>query len=199
MTRLRFFYFFLCIFFFQISGFAENNFSLRKEEVIKNSFIIGSGQFSRFSTDEGSIQGSGVKASYFHVFNKQIALDIFFSTALSGSKNVSNSFTGLGAYVYYNLLGDCCDTNQKTFVDERQQILDFTQANNTLFLGAGVDQYYLNGAKTIYSASGLGLAVKYQFSLFNWRWETTGQYSLLNSGSTKLNGLMLSAGIVFPL
>ncbi len=199
MMQPKIFCFLLLGIFFQMACYAENNFSLNKETEIQNSFLIGSGQFSRFTTDEGSIQGTGLKASYFHIFKKQIALDVFFSTALSGSKNVSNSFTGLGAYVFYNLLGNCCNTTEKTYIDGRLHITDSVTANNSLFVGLGVDQYYLNGAKTVYSASGIGLGIKYQFSLFSFRWEASGQYSLLNSGSTKLSGLSVAGGIIFPL
>lgn len=161
------------------------------------SFLTASGEAAQFSLDEGQIKGSGLKVDFTNSFSDKIALEVYLASALNTSGGAS--FTGIGGYAYYNILGECCATVRTVAVDGKPMVTETSLRGQNLQVGLGLDQYFLNGSKSVYSASGLGLSLIYQFPLFNYNFKTEARHSQMTAGQNKIQGNFFSFGVVFAL
>lgn len=167
------------------------------EESRTRSFLAVSGEGSQFTLEEGALSGSGVKVGFANSFTEKTTLGVFLSSALNTSGGAS--FTGLGGYVYYTLLGDCCTTVRKLQVDGRTLVTESSEGGQSLQVGFGLDQFFLNGSKSVYSSSGLGASLAYQFSLWSYRFKAEARHSQMTAGQNKIQGNFFSLGMVFDL
>lgn len=181
----------------QFLAFSAGAVDLRTDQSRTKSFLTASGEFSQFTLEEGSIAGSGLKVDFTNAFTDKLALEIFLSSGLNTSGGAS--FTGLGGYTYYNLLGECCATVRTVLVDGRPTVTETSIRGQNLQVGLGLDQYFLNGSKSVYSASGLGFAAVYQFALFKYNFKAEARHSMMNAGQNKIQGNFVSFGVVFAL
>ncbi|MBS1970342.1 MAG: hypothetical protein JSU04_08535 [Bdellovibrionales bacterium] len=161
------------------------------------SFLTASGEAAQFTLDEGQIAGSGLKVDFTNSFSDKIALEVYLASAINTAGGAS--FTGIGGYTYYNVLGECCATVRTVAVDGKPMVTETSLRGQNLQIGLGLDQYFLNGSKSVYSASGLGLSVVYQFPLFNYNFKTEARHSQMTAGQNKIQGNFFSFGVVFAL
>lgn len=161
------------------------------------SFLTASAEFSQFSLEEGSIGGSGLKVDFQNAFSDKVSLEIYLASAINTTGG--SSFTGLGGYTYYNVYGDCCQTNRRVILDGKPMVTETTPKGTNFQVGVGLDQFFLNGSKSVYSASGLGLSAIYQFALFKYNFKAEGRHSRMTAGENKIQGTFFSFGLVFAL
>lgn len=162
----------------------------------RNSLSI-SGEMSQFTTDGGSISGQGLRLDLAHAFQKSWSAEIFLSTAMGAAG--ASSFTGYGGYAFYDLYSTGKSRNQETSIDGIPLIRESQDQEQLLQLGAGINQYLLNGSRGVYSSSGPGAAANYLFRLFKYNFKTSVRYSSLVSNNTSVQAISFSLGMVFPL
>lgn len=182
---------------FILMSSAAQAMDLRMDISETKSFLTASGEFSQFTLEEGSIMGTGFKADFINSFADKLAMSVYLSSGLNPLGG--SSFTGLGGYTYYNLLGECCATVRTVSIDGKPTVTETTVRGQNLQIGIGLDQFFLNGSKSVYSASGLGLSMIYQFALFKYNFKAEARHSQLNAGTSKIQGNFVSLGIVFAL
>lgn len=170
---------------------------LQVEETHSRSNLSASGEFSQFTLQEGSLAGSGVKLGFANAMSPQTTLGVYLASALN--TNGGASFTGLGGYLYYNLLGNCCTSVRKLLVDGRPYLTESTERGQSLQVGLGLDQFFLNGSRSVYSASGLGASLTYQFAILSYNLKAEARHSQLTAGQNKIQGNFFSLGLLFDL
>lgn len=160
--------------------------------------ILGvSGEMSSFSLAGGNINGQGLRLDFSHSFQKSWAAEVFLSTALTTSG--ASSFTGYGGYAFYDLYSSGRNRNQQTAIDGIPLIQDSQEQTQLVQIGAGVNQYLLNGSRGVYSSSGLGVAANYIFRMFKYNFKASARYSSLTSNNVAVQAMSFSLGVVFPL
>lgn len=170
---------------------------LHVQQERSKSFLTASAEFSQFVLEEGSIGGSGLKVDFLNAFSDNVSLEIYLASAINTTGG--SSFTGLGGYTFYNVYGDCCLTNRRVILDGKPMVTETTLKGANFQVGVGLDQFFLNGSKSVYSASGLGLAAIYQFPLFKYNFKAEARHSRMTAGENKIQGTFFSFGIVFAL
>lgn len=172
---------------------------MRLDETQNRSFLSASGEYSQFNLDEGAgkIAGSGLKIDFTHAFSEKTSLEMYLASALNTSGG--SSFTGLGGYMFYNIFGNCCVSQRVVYIDGKPLISESSRKGQSLQVGAGLDQFFLNGSKSVYSSSGVGVAAVYQFALFNYNFKAEARQSQMTAGKTKIQGSFFSLGLTFAL
>lgn len=170
---------------------------LHLEQDRAKSFLTASAEFSQFTLEEGSIGGSGLKVDFNNAFTDKISMEIYLASAINTTGG--SSFTGLGGYTYYNVYGDCCLSTRRVILDGKPMVTETTNKGTNLQVGVGLDQFFLNGSKSVYSASGLGISAIYQFALFKYNFKAEGRHSQMTAGENKIQGTFFSFGLVFAL
>jgi len=165
----------------------------------KKSFLGISGEFAQFKLDGAAISGSGLKVDFSHAIQDKYSLDIYLSSAVNSAGNVQVSFTGLGGYAFYNIFGNCCQENRVIYIDGKPLVTENVEKESSLQVGIGLDQYFLNGTKTVYSTSGLGIAANYQFKMFQHNFKIEVRHSQMATGQNKITGDFFSLGMIFSL
>jgi hypothetical protein len=151
-----------------------------------------------FKIETESVNGTGLKLDYAHHFEYPFELNTSFFTALNGAQS-NVSFSGLGAGIYYDVFGNCCSSVKTAYLGRNKLYSEATYRSNFFQLGLGVDQFYLNGSKSVYSSSGIYLGSQYSFNLFNYNLKVGARYSQLGSNKLKIEASFFSLGITFPL
>jgi hypothetical protein len=172
---------------------------VKSEDKEITNFLGAAFELSQMTLKGGTISGNGIKVDFSHYFNDKLSLEVYLSTAINASSAVQSSYTGLGAYVYYTLSGNCCDLKKTVTYDGVPVLVEKNERNSSFQLGAGLDQFLLNGSKSVYSISGIGLGATYQFMLFGYHMKAAGRYSLMSANSETVNGLFFSIGVLFGL
>lgn len=185
--------------FFSVCFAQASEYSLTQTIDSKKSFLGASYENSSFKLTDGEIKGSGVKIDFAYFFSQKLNLEMALSTALNAQSSTQASFTGIEGYLYYTLLGDSYDTLRNVSLNQQTVFVDRNQKMNSLMIGVGVDQYLLNGSKSVYSASGLGAGMIYRFNLFNYNFKAGVRSSTMTAGAQKMQGLFYSLGLVFTL
>jgi hypothetical protein len=162
----------------------------------RNSLSI-SGEMSQFKTDGGSISGQGLRLDLAHSFQKNWSAEIFLSTAMGAAG--ASSFTGYGGYALYDLYSTGRARIQDTTVDGLPLIHESQDQEQLLQVGAGINQFLLNGSRGVYSSSGPGAAANYLFRMFKYNFKTSVRYSSLISNNTSVQAISFSLGMIFPL
>ncbi len=183
--------------FFQMIATSALAMDMRTGLSTTKSFLTASGEAAQFTLDEGQISGSGLKVDFMNSFSDKIALAVYLASAINTAGGAS--FTGIGGYTYYNIFGECCATIRTVAVDGKPMVTETSLRGQNLQVGLGLDQFFLNGSKSVYSASGLGLSVIYQFPLFNYNFKTEARHSQMTAGQNKIQGNFFSFGVVFAL
>lgn len=172
--------------------------NLKTEKVAKNNFLSAAFEMATFQVESDSVSGTGVKLNFGHHFDYPLQIDLSFFTAINGAET-QVSFSGLGASLYYDVFGSCCETEITTYLGSEKIAVEKNKPSNSLQVGLGIDQFYLNGTKNVYSSSGLNVGAVYKFNLFNYNLMATARYSLLNSNKQKIQAYFFGLGILFPL
>lgn len=186
----------LAMLFISSMSFA-NEFRTKFEN--KQNSIAVLGITSSFQTDEGTITGSGIGVDFAHAFNDNLTMDVSISTALSQGEGVSSSFTGVTGFVYYNFLSACCDKYKTVSVSNVPVFTETVLSPYLLQVGAGINQYFLNGSRGVYSSSGLGVGANFFFRAWNYQVKLSGRVSQMTTNEMQVQGMYLGAGLVFPL
>jgi hypothetical protein len=161
------------------------------------SFLSTSGEFAMFTLEEGKISGPSLKVDFNNSFSNRFSIELYLASAINASGG--SSFTGIGGYAYYNLFGDCCTAYRRVSIDGKPMISETAEKAQNLQLGFGIDQFFLNGSKSVYSASGVGFGALYQFSLFKYDFNAEARHSQMSAGQSKIQGDFFSLGMVFGL
>ncbi len=154
-------------------------------------------EYAQFSLGSGSITGSAIRVDFTHYFSNNYSIEMFITSAVNAS--TSSSFTTLGGYFYYTLTGDCCSFNKIISLDGAPIVMESTNKKNSLKVGLGIDQVFLNGSKSVYSISGLGFGAEYDFKMFNKLFKAASRYSVMSSNNNSIQGLFFSLQMTFGL
>lgn len=184
---------------FATSAAWSQNLDLHTETHSQPNFLAISAENSQFTLPEGTILGSGVKAEFDHSFSSDFGFNLFLSTAFTGQTGGQSSFTGLGGNFSYNLLGECCAAERVVSLAGRPVLLERKELGTIVQLAVGADQYFLNGSKAVYSASGLSIGVNCDFNVWNYRIRASVRQSSLVANQTDMTALFFSLGLMFPL
>lgn len=172
--------------------------NMKTEKTIQKNSMSASFEMATFKFESESVGGSGVKLDYGHYFDSPLELNVSLFTAINGSQN-QVSFSGLGGSLYYNIFGNCCSTITTTYLGSEKIIIEKSKPSNSFQVGFGIDQFYLNGSKSVYSSSGFNVGAVYKFTLFDYSLKTAARYSMLGTEKQKIQAYFLSLGIVFSL
>lgn len=164
----------------------------------KTSYLSAAFEYSSFKISDGNIKGNGIKIGYFYSFAEDLGLDIYLSTGFGGQSTAQASFTGTGGYIYYTLFGNCCLSDRAITVAGVGVLKETRKPIDTFSIGLGADQYLLNGSRSVYSASGLGVGLSYEFDLLSYRAKAGVRYSSMTSNQINIQAMFYSLGIVFP-
>lgn len=188
------------LFFFLTSWVQAQELSLKSSAQSQNSYLGVSGLGSLFKLDAGDVNGIGAKIEYSHFFSNNYSFDVDLQSAMNFSENgLQNSFTGMSVHVNYTLFGECCNQVKNTTVNDFQLLQESHSLNSHVVVGLGLEQLFLNGAKSIYSASGLNAQIKYRLNYYKVIWQLEGRASYLISGEHQITGVGIGIGAIFPL
>lgn len=153
---------------------------------------------SSFTAETGNLVGTGFRVSFFTKIYEELSAEVFLSAALNKEASVQNSFTGLGGYVLYSLLGSQSASTKTTLINHASVISETRPSRHNVLVGAGLNQYFLNGTKGVYSASGLGLEIVYRFEVWGINLKVAGRYGMLSAASTDVKVTGYDFGVVIP-
>jgi hypothetical protein len=173
---------------------------LRSEINEYKSQITASYELTDLKTDEGNIAGAGLRVTFNHWLTPSLSLDFGASVAINNQSSVqSNSFTGFNFFTYYNVFGKPYGSEKKIQISDHSLLTERQKQRHSLFVGAGVSQYFLNGNRGVYSASGLGVGAIYQFQIWNTLLRLSSRWNQLEASQIKIDGLSYDLGICFSL
>jgi hypothetical protein len=175
---------------------AELN--MKTEKTVQNNSLSAAFEMATFTFEGESVGGSGIKLDYGHHFEAPLEMNLSLFTAINGSSN-QVSFSGLGGSLYYDVFGICCSSTTSTYLGSEKIIVEKTKPTNSLQVGIGLDQFYLNGSKSVYSSSGFNVGAAYKFTMFDYNLKAAARYSMMGTDKQKIQAYFLSLGIVFPL
>ncbi len=173
--------------------------SLQTTNDDRKSLLVVSGEYISFTLPTGRLSGFGAKLNFNHFFTEDIAVDTYFSTAFGSDNGVQSSFTGLGGYLTYAVLGRCCSSSKTVTVGGFPTITETTELENLLQVGFGFDQFFLNGSQNVYPSSGLGVSASYDFGMFSKRFRVSAKTSMMTANKLKNTGVFLGVGMLFGL
>lgn len=169
---------------------------LRATTSAQDNLLAFSAETASIQVKDGSLQGNGVRVEFSHAVTPKWVLETFLSTALSGT---SSSFTGFGGYVTYSLFSSCCQQDRKILVDNTTVIDEYRGQNHVFQVGAGLNQYFLNGSAGVYSSSGPGVELNYLFHWSKWQFKASARMAQMTISQSAAQGTFLTFGLVFPL
>lgn len=172
---------------------------VRSEVEKSRSQVSVVGESSNLSTEAGDVQGFGMQVEFSHFFREDISMNIAVSTALSSGNGLSSSFTGFYGYGNYLLTGNCCLTRNNTVLDGTVLTSEITDQTNRWLVGLGLEQFFLNGNRGVYSASGPGISTSYYFGFWGYTWKTEFRYAHLLSNEQPVSAMFLGLGLTFDL
>lgn len=197
MRLLRFSIF--AVFCFLPFGLNAEVLSLDSKVTEKKTQIGLAYEKSSFSTADGSIHGAGGRLTFLHSFTESWSAEMFFSTAINQQGSVQNSFTGFGGYALYTLLGKPYHSKKELIINGKTSAIENSPSQHALFIGPGINQFFLNGNQGVYSSSGLSVTAMYEFDLLSICWKVSARKSILRSGDVSVDGLSYDLGFVIPL
>lgn len=165
----------------------------------KSSNISVAFENAQYTVEDGKISGSGVRGTFYHAINDSFGAELGISAAVNTQGEVQNSFTGFTGFAYYNLFGRQNSKVKKTYLADVLISAETEPSNHNLLLGAGLGQYFFNGNKGVYSASGIGIGAIYKFNVWGLDFKVSARWSQLSAAQTNVNALAVDAGIVFSL
>lgn len=170
------------------------------QTVETRNYLSAGMEMAQFSLDNGGkISGTTIHIDFTHYFNNKFGMEVSLSSAINASAATASSFTTIGGYGYYTVFGDCCSLNKIVTMDGIPILIESTNKRNSLKVGAGIDQVFLNGSKSVYSISGLGLGLQYDFKLFNRLFKASGRYSMMSSNNMDITGMFFGLQMTFGL
>lgn len=175
---------------------AELN--MKTEKTVQKNSLSAAVEMATFTFEGESVGGSGIKVDYGHHFESPLEMNLSLFTAINGSSN-QVSFSGLGGSLYYDVFGTCCSSTTTTYLGSEKVIVEKTKPTNSLQVGLGLDQFYLNGSKSVYSSSGFNVGAAYKFTMFDYNLKAAARYSMMGTDKQKIQAYFFSLGIVFPL
>lgn len=177
-----------------------NDPQLRFSHSENKSHISAGYETTSLSTSEGTIAGAGLRAAYNHWLSPSWAFEFGASVAMNSQSAVqSNSFTGFNVFGYYNLFGRPYSAEKKTYLSDVLISTETQDTRHSFFVGGGVSQYFLNGNRGVYSASGLGLGAVYQFRLWQSTLRVSSRWNQLQAAQLTINGMCFDVGLSFSL
>ncbi len=196
MKRSRLKLILLSLFLAPLAGFAQE-LSLASRSQTLNSALSIHGNYTQFALQNGTINGTGLRAGYTHYLTEKIGAEVFLATALQTSG--VNSFTGYGMSAHYTLFSPCCALNREVQLNGETQLRERVPTGFKLQVGAGLNQYLFNGTNGVYSLSGPGLLVQSIYEVWGLSMVTGVQYITLSNGTVKATGMGFFTGLTFPL
>lgn len=172
---------------------------VRKETEQSRSQISFVGESSLLSTEAGNVQGAGAQVEFGHFFRDDISMNIAVATALASNNGLSSSFTGFYGYANYLISGTCCLSRTSTLVDGNVISSEVTNRTSRWLAGIGLEQFFLNGNRGVYSASGPGVGTSYYFQFWDYTWKAEFRYATLLSNQKPVGALFLGLGLSFDL
>ena len=176
-----------------------NELALRTSLYEQTSSISAAYEMSQFTVEDGSVSGSGVRAAFFHSFNQSFGLEVGASAAINNQGTVQNSFTGFTGFAYYNLFGQAYNSTKKIYLGDVLIATESQPSRHNIQVGAGISQYFLNGNKGVYSASGIGFGAIYKFHVWGVDLKVSARWSQLEAAQTQVDAMTYDAGVIFSL
>ncbi len=170
------------------------------QTVETRNYLSAGMEYATFNLENGGkIAGTSIHADFTHYFNNRFGAEISLASAFNASSATASSFTTIGGYVHYTIFGDCCSLNKIITLDGAPIVIESTNKRNSLKVGVGIDQVFLNGSKSVYSISGLGLGAQYDFKMFHRLFKASARYSMMSSNEMDVAGLFFSLQMTFGL
>ena len=164
-----------------------------------NSQLSAGLEGSVVSTGGTQVNGLGLRLSYEYAFNDQWSIHPDLSLVFSTSSAQGFSYSGVDGFFRYNFLGSLRSTQSSVWDQGNPIAVESSLRSNRLSLGVGVLQLFLNGAKQVYPAAGLGAEVAYSFSGLGQWVEGSLRGASLTSNNKPVTVLFLGFSVLFNL
>jgi hypothetical protein len=178
-----------------LPSFAVETLSL--QESTQRSHISVTGEMAHFKLGEASLDTQGAQIQYSYSLYDKLRLEAFVSTAFGGGSDLSTSFFGFGGYAMYSLWGDCCQVKKSINLNSRSIVVEEASDTMSVLVGAGLDEYLLNGSKGVYSSSGVGVAASLIYPYKTWSLRVNAKQSFLTAAGQSIDAIFLGAGAAF--
>lgn len=154
---------------------------------------------SSFKLTEGEIKGAGGRIEFSHAFNSKLSMDLGLATALNNENSVQSTFTGFSGYGFYSLFTDCCGKQRNMTLNGHSILTESDNQPQVFQVGIGLEQFFLNGSRGVYSFSGPGIAANYQITLWSVCFKASARYTEMETQQTKVKATLFGLGVMFPL
>ncbi|MGE5087292.1 MAG: hypothetical protein ACM3MG_13385 [Bacillota bacterium] len=156
-------------------------------------------QFGSMTLGGQSLTTQGIQIQYGYSVFEKLQLEGFIATALSlgNSEGLSSTFTGLGLYAFYPLLGRNIQTHKQLLLNSKSIYSEVSSSSILLLVGAGLDNYMLNGSKGIYSSTGAGVEASCLFPIWGYTGRANLKYTNLEAGGKAVEMMFADLGLSF--
>ena len=181
---------------FGVTAQAEDFQVIEKNERSRLSLLS---QFGSMTLGGQSLSTQGLQIQYGYGVLNSLQLEGFIATALSSgnSSGLSSTFTGLGLYALYSIWGNNIQASKQLVLNNKSIYSEVSNASSLFLVGAGVDNYMLNGTKGIYSSTGVGVEVSCLFPIWGYTGRANLKYTNLEAGSKNVEMILGDLGLSF--
>lgn len=181
---------------FGVTAQAEDFQVIEKNERSRLSLLS---QFGSMTLGGQSLSTQGLQIQYGYSVLNSLQLEGFIATALSSgsSSGLSSTFTGLGLYTLYSVWGSNIQASKQLVLNNKSIYSEVSNASSLILVGAGVDNYLLNGTKGIYSSTGVGVEVSCLFPFWGYTGRANLKYTNLEAGGKNVEMILGDLGLSF--
>lgn len=184
------------IFVFGMTAHAEDFQVIETNERSRLSLLS---QFGSMTLGGQSLSTQGLQIQYGYSVLNSLQLEGFIATALSSgsSSGLASTFTGLGMYALYSVWGNNIQSTKQVLLNSKSIYSEVSNPSSVILVGAGVDNYMLNGSKGIYSSTGAGVEVSCLFPVWGYTGRANLKYTNLEAGGKNVEMILGDLGLSF--
>lgn len=162
-------------------------------------FTLGT-QYSNFQMLSRGLGGYGIQLGFEYALLPSWSIQANLSQGFDASGGAFHYlFTDVNAFVYFALLGDFIPQDQEILYHDQGIVKTNTVRGKTVSIGMGAEQMLLNGASQVYPATGISLALRYHFPMFNQWFVASVRDGMFSLNRQSFNGLFLGISVLLDL
>lgn len=173
-------------------GFANNATSLTvKEDNYSGSFFAGF-EYAQLTTSIESLSGYGLQIGYRYVLTHRWCVDASLSQIYGSGAGAGFSalYSGINASVRYAPFTEFSQRRREVLYEGRRVFEETSENNRSLAVGLQMNQLLLNGTTSVYNATGLGLVVSYDMTLWSYHVRPELRYGSLSANNEDMTAVI---------